>query len=72
MKAIILNGNIINWDNVNNIDKVLVEATGLYKIKVNMVNGSAFETEEKYTLDEVKKVMENAFSLRVFESSVVL
>lgn len=55
MKAFIFNGNIINWGNVNNINKICVVANEKYKIKVNMVNGSAFETEATYTEEEADK-----------------
>jgi len=59
MKIINIDGNFLNWNNVNNVEPWVNRDTNKYGIKVHMVNGSGFGTKEIYNLDEAKSIIKS-------------
>ncbi|MEM5009296.1 hypothetical protein WKH57_01115 [Niallia taxi] len=62
MKIINIEGNFLNWDNVNNIEPWKNRSTNKYGIKVHMVNGSGFGTDEIYDFEEAKNLINSKLS----------
>ncbi|KON87386.1 hypothetical protein AF332_11485 [Sporosarcina globispora] len=73
MKILLIENEIVNFLHVNNIRPALNPSSKMYKIKVEMVNGSAFETLDNYTKGEAEeKILEISALLASSQNEVII
>lgn len=72
MKILLLGNDLINFSHVNNISPSQNRESQLYRVKVEMVNGSAFYTPDIYTEEQaLNKIAEISLQLENKQTVII-